>query len=81
MCNGCSKKSTCTLSKKIYDATSAYKEYKSILVENRQGITFNEKEIQNLNNILKPLIVDKKQSVHHAYINNINSIMCSEKEI
>lgn len=81
VCNGCLNKSSCTLSKKFYDAINSHKEYKDILIENRQGITFNEKEIQNLNNILKPLIVEKKQSVHHAYINNKNLIMCSEKEI
>ena len=38
-------------------------------------------EIENLNNILVPLIKEQKQSIHHAIINNKNSIMCSEKEI
>ncbi len=81
VCNGCSKKSSCTLSKKIYEASYALKEYKSTLSESRSGITYNELEIDNLNNILKPLIIDQKQSIHHAVINNKNKIMCSEKEI
>lgn len=81
VCNGCPHKSECTLSKQFYDAAYALCEYKDTLKEAREGITFTELEIQNLNEILKPLIVEKKQSVHHAYVNNINSIMCSEKEI
>ncbi len=81
VCNGCKNKNTCTLSKKIYEATYALKEYKSTLSESRNGITYNDLEIQNLNDILKPLIIDQKQSIHHAVINNKNKIMCSEKEI
>lgn len=81
VCNGCKNKSSCTLSKKIYEAEVAYREYKDILSETREGITYNKLELQNLNNILKPLIAEQKQSIHHAYINNIDSIMCSEKEI
>lgn len=81
VCNGCKNKNFCTLSKKFYEAEYAYKEYKDSLSEIREGITYNELELQNLNNILKPLIVEQKQSIHHAYINNIDSIMCSEKEI
>ena len=81
VCNGCSKRNSCTLSKKLYDAGSAYKEYKDTLTETRIGITYSEKEIDNLNNILVPLIKEQKQSIHHAVINNKNKIMCSEKEI
>lgn len=49
--------------------------------EVRTGITYSEKEIENLNNILIPLVKEQKQSIHHAVINNKNKIMCSEKEI
>ena len=81
VCNGCEEKSKCTLSKKIYEAEYAYQEYKDNLSEVRQGIIFNESEINNLNEILTPLIKDQKQSIHHAFINNKNKIMCSEREI
>lgn len=81
VCNGCKNKSSCTLSKKIYEASYALKEYQTTLSESRSGITYNELEINNLNTILKPLIIDQKQSIHHAVINNKNKIMCSEKEI
>jgi len=81
VCNGCPNKRFCTLSKQIYDGIYAFNEYKDNLKEARTGITFSEREIEKLNNILVPLIKINKQSIHHAYINNKNSIMCSEKEI
>ena len=81
VCNGCKNKKDCTLTKHFYCAEHAYKEYKDILKESREGITYNELELKNLNEILKPLIVNQKQSIHHVVINNKNKIMCSEKEI
>ena len=81
VCNGCPKRNICTLSKQLYDSTYAFKEYKDNLKEARTGITYSEKEIEHLNDILIPLIKEQKQSIHHAVINNKNTIMCSEKEI
>ena len=81
VCNGCKQKHNCTLSKQLYSAEYSYKEYKNNLSEVRQGINFTEEEIDNLNGILVPLIKEQKQSIHHAIINNKNTIMCSEKEI
>lgn len=81
VCNGCPNKINCTLSKQLYDAIYANKEYQENLTEARTGITYSEKEIENLNNILVPLVKEQNQSIHHAVINNKNSIMVSEKEI
>lgn len=81
VCNGCSNKRFCTLEKKLYEASYAFKEYKENLSETRMGITFSKTEIEHLNHILVPLIKEQKQSIHHAIINNKNKVMCSEKEI
>lgn len=81
VCNGCSCKNTCTLTKKIYDPTYAFQEYNETLKSTRVGITFNEEELNHLNDILVPLLKEQGQSIHHAYINNLDTIMCSEKEI
>lgn len=81
VCNGCPNRNICTLLKKEYNAFYAQKEYEQNLKEARYGITMNEIEIDNLNNLLVPLIVNQKQSIHHAYINNTNKIMCSERQI
>ena len=81
VCNGCPLKRFCTLEKHEYDSSYAQKEYEEVLKESRTGISFNEKEIENFNNILVPLIVEKGQSIHNACINNKDKIMASEREI
>jgi len=81
VCNGCPLKATCTLEKHIYEAEIAHKDYLEILKESREGISYSKEELDHFNDILVPLIVDKKQSIHHALINNKNTILCSEKEI
>lgn len=81
VCNGCIKKKTCTLSKRIYEAIYSNEEYKDNLKESRQGIYITQAEIDNINNILVPLINEQNQSIHHALINNKNKIMHSEKAI
>ena len=81
VCNGCPDRNKCTLTKRIYEAAYSQNEYKDTLTETRTGITFSQKEIDNLNTILVPLVKDQKQSIHHAVVNNKNSIMCSEREI
>ena len=81
VCNGCKNRRTCTLSKQFYEAAYAQKEYQENLKEARTGITYNDDEINRMNKILKPLIKEQGQSIHHAYINNQNSMICCEKEI
>ena len=81
VCNGCSNRNICTLSKQLYDAVYADKEYKKNLIESRSGIVINQNEINNLNEILVPLISEQGQSIHQAYINNPNKIMYSEKTL
>lgn len=81
VCNGCSKRNICTLSKQLYDAAYANREYKENLIETRSGIVINQNEINNLNDILVPLISENGQSIHQAYINNPNKIMYSEKTL
>ena len=81
VCNGCPKRHSCTLEKHLYEAEYAQKEYTSILKESREGISYSKETLDHYNEILVPLIVNQKQSVHHALINNKNKILCSEKEI
>jgi IS30 family transposase len=81
VCNGCSKKSTCTLTTHIYDSIYSHKEYLEVLKESKQGTVLNQDELKHLSNILKPLIADQGQSIHSACINNVNSIMISERNI
>ena len=81
VCNGCKKKTQCTLSKKFYDSIYAQEEYMDCLTESRSGVVIDQEEINHLNNILTPLIKEQGQSIHHAIINNKNKIMHSENKI
>ena len=81
VCNGCKKKSQCTLSKRFYNALYADDEARDCLKESRSGVVITKEEIDNLDKILTPLIKDKGQSIHNAVINNKNKIMYSENKI
>ena len=81
VCNGCKKKTQCTLTKHLYEAEYAFKEYKEVLSENRQGLLIDKSEIDYLNSILVPLIKNQGQSIHQVLINNKNKIMFSDKTI
>lgn len=81
VCNGCKKKTQCTLSKRFYDAIYAQNEYEDNLKESRSGVVITQDEINHLNDTLTPLIKEQGQSIHHAIINNKNKIMYSENKI
>lgn len=81
VCNNCKNLSHCTLSKHIYEGDYAFNEYKQVLSETRSGVVIDKEEIDNLNNILVPLICEQNQSIHQAIINNKNKIMHSDKTI
>ena len=81
VCNGCKDYHSCRLTKYIYDGAVSYNNYIEKLKETRSGITITEKEIDNLNNILIPLIKEQNQSIHQAIINNEDKIMYSDKTI
>lgn len=81
VCNGCKNKIHCTLTKHFYDAEFAFKEYKHVLSESRQGLLIDQPEIDHLNSILVPLIKNQGQSIHQALLNNKNKIMFSDKTI
>lgn len=80
VCNGCGKRSTCSLEKRFYYAFDAQKEYELVLSEARSGISLSETEVQHLEEIVSPLI-RQKQSPHHICVTNKDSIMVSERTI
>lgn len=57
VCNGCSKKSQCRMDKYYYKAVSANRQYKTILVESRNGINISEEELIRLDETISPLIL------------------------
>jgi len=80
VCNGCEKRLKCTLEKSLYSAVIAENEAKLMLRESRSGISLDEDEIQRINGIVTPLVL-QGQSIHHICCSNKDSIMSSERTI
>ena len=80
VCNGCEERSKCTLEKSLYKALAAEEEAKLLLRESRSGISLDEDEIQRIDDIVTPLIL-QGQSIHHVCCTNKDSIMSSERTI
>lgn len=51
VCNGCENLSKCTLEKKMYEARTAEKEYRTVLVESREGFNLSDDEFENIDRI------------------------------
>lgn len=66
VCNGCTQKFSCKLTKYYYRALPSFNSYKTILSESRQGINLTELELANLDKIVSPL-VKQGQSISHIY--------------
>lgn len=69
VCNGCTEKFGCKLTKYYYRALPSFNAYKSTLSEARQGIDMTDLELANLDRIVSPLI-KKGQSISHIYKTN-----------
>jgi len=69
-----------TLEKSLYKAVTAEDEAKLSLRESRSGISLDEDEIQRIDGIVTPLVL-QGQSIHHICCSNKDSIMSSERTI
>lgn len=56
VCNGCSNKAHCRKDKYYYRATTANRNYRTVLVESREGINTTEDNLKVLDEIVSPLI-------------------------
>ena len=79
VCNGCSKKSGCRLDKYYYRASTAYRDYRTILIQSRTGINISEDDMKILDELVSPLIL-KGQSPY-TILKNHPEIGLSEKTI
>lgn len=76
VCNACPVYAQCRKIKYIYIASEAQKKYENSLVSSRQGINTTEEELQNLDNLVSPLI-KQGQSIKLIYANHKDEISCS----
>lgn len=80
VCNGCSQRHWCTLEKALYKALPAQKEYELVRSESRSGFNITEQELEELNRVVSPLILNG-QSIHHICSSNPGLIQHCEKTI
>ncbi|MBS4031646.1 MAG: IS30 family transposase [Clostridiales bacterium] len=80
VCNGCKHRSRCVLTKYLYAAVTAHKNYLDTLSSSREGFSYTEEEIQAIDEVIAPL-VKKKQSIHHIYVSQTDRLFCSERTI
>lgn len=80
VCNGCDKRTLCTLEKRTYSAFHAQKEYEVTRREVRQGLQIDEAEVSRLDAIISPLL-RQGQSLHHICINHADALMLDERTL
>lgn len=80
VCNGCHKRTSCSLEKFIYDANAAQKTADSMAVISREGIAVSVCEIERLDALISPLI-KQGQSIHNIFMTHKDEIMCDETTI
>jgi IS30 family transposase len=66
VCNSCKSSDNCRLEHYIYSASKAQKEYEKTLVESREGINMTKEELQELNDLISPLVL-KGQPLSHIF--------------
>lgn len=56
VCNGCSSRKNCRKDKFFYRASTANRDYRSVLIEAREGINTTEADLKVLDELISPLI-------------------------
>jgi IS30 family transposase len=79
VCNGCHKKAQCRLDKYFYKAVTSNREYKTILVESRNGINISQEGLLQMDAIVSPLVLQGQTP--YQILENHPEIKCTEKTI
>ncbi len=66
VCNACLNERSCRMDHYIYQARHAQKEYEKNLVKSREGINMSPEELQELNELISPLVL-KGQPLSHIF--------------
>lgn len=79
VCNSCEHKIGCRLDKSYYRATTANRQYRTVLVEARTGINVSEAELAEIDALISPLIQQGQSP--YTILANHPEIPFSEKTI
>ena len=80
VCNGCGKRANCLMERKIYSSKYAQDTYEKLRTSSREGINQTPESIQQMNDLLTPLI-KKGQSIAHIYATHAEEIGCSRRTV
>lgn len=80
VCNGCNKKTTCRMQKYYYRYKQAQNMYEETLKDSRSGLNIPSETIDDINNIIAPLIKEKHQTVNQVYLNHPDILYFSKSE-
>ena len=80
VCNGCGKRAGCLMERRIYSSKYAQDTYEALRTSSREGINQTPETIQQMNDILTPLI-QKGQSIAHIYATHAEEIGCSRRTV
>ena len=78
VCNSCKSKGSCRKNKLFYHSNVANDRYNLILTTSRQGVDIKPETIDEIEQIIVPLIKKKKQSVNQVYINHSDILYFSK---
>ena len=81
VCNGCRKREFCKLRRFLYDYSFAQKDYNELLTDSRNSIHLTKSELFDINNLVKPLIINNKQSINQIAINHPEELNISKSTL
>lgn len=79
VCNGCPKKAQCRQERYFYKAVTANRHYRTVLTESRTGINISETDMEWLDSIVSPLILQGQTP--YMILKNHPEIKCSVKTL
>ena len=80
VCNGCRRVRMCSYDKLFYRAKYADDSYREQLAESRRGINQTPDELENIDMIVSPLIM-QGQSIAHIYAKHAHELTCSRRTL
>ena len=80
VCNGCTNTLTCKHPHYFYRAREADADYRRTLVKTRSGINCTPEQLENLDNLISPLLL-KGQPLGHIFASHKDDIFCSRRTV
>ena len=80
VCNGCDLTGRCPLDVRLYSAKRAQQRYEKTLTDSRKGINLTQDELQELNDLISPLIL-KGQPLSHIFAVHADEIPVSRRTL